>query len=41
MFRVSSNDVNVFTEVVTCFISKLIDDIIPAETVKVIPNQKL
>lgn len=40
MFQLSSDDVNVFTEVVTCFISKLIDDIICVVTVKVFLNQK-
>lgn len=40
MFQLSSDDVSVFTEVVTCFISKLIDDIICVVTVKVFLNQK-
>lgn len=40
MFQLSSDDVNMFTEVVTSFISKLIDDIIPVGTVKVFPNQE-
>lgn len=40
MFRESSCDVDEFTEVVTCFLGKLLEDTIPMVTVKVFPNQK-
>ena len=40
VFRLSSGAVDMFMEVVTCFIFILIDDICPMVTVKVFPNQK-
>lgn len=40
MFWSSSADIDMFKEMVTCFISTLIDDICPTVTVKVFPYQK-
>ena len=36
----SGNDVNEFSDTVTCFISKCIEDIVPTKTVRIFPNQK-
>ena len=40
MFRMSSDNINEFTDVVISFISQLTDEIIPKVIVKVYPNQK-
>ncbi|KAI2646120.1 hypothetical protein H4Q32_023831 [Labeo rohita] len=40
MFRLSSDDINVFTEVVVGFIGKLTDDTIQKMTIRTFPNQK-
>lgn len=40
MFRESSDSIDEFTDVVTCFISELASNIISTVTVKIYPNQK-
>ena len=41
MFReAAENNVNEFSDTVSCFISKCVDDIVPKKTVRIFPNEK-
>ncbi len=42
MFRAASDDdIEAYSDSVTCFIRKCIDDVVPTETIRIYPNQKL
>ncbi len=42
MFRdASDDDIDVYTDTVTCFIRKCIEDVVPTKTIRFYPNQKL
>ncbi len=42
MFRAASDDdIYVYTDTVTCFIKKCIEDVVPAKTIRTYPDQKL
>ncbi len=41
MFRAASDDdIEVYSDMVTCFIRKCIDDVVPTKTIRIYPNQK-
>ncbi len=41
MFRAASDDdIDVYTDTVTCFIRKCIEDVVPTKTIRTYPNQK-
>ena len=40
MFRIASDNINVYADSVSEFISKCIGDVVPAVTIKTFPNQK-
>ncbi len=41
MFRVASDDdIGVYSDTVTCFIRKCVEDIVPTKTIHIYPNQK-
>ncbi len=41
MFRAASeDDIEVYSDTVTCFIRKCIDDVVPTKTIRIYPNQK-
>ncbi len=41
MFRaVSDDDIEAYSETVTCFIRKCIEDVVPTKTIRIYPNQK-
>ncbi len=42
MFRAASeDDIEAYSDTVTCFIRKCIDDVVPTKTIRIYPNQKL
>ncbi len=42
MFRtVSDDDIEAYSDTVTCFIRKCIEDVVPTKTIRIYPNQKL
>ncbi len=41
MFRAASeDDIEAYSDTVTCFIRKCIDDVVPTKTIRIYPNQK-
>ncbi len=41
MFRAASDDdIEVYSDTVTCFIRKCVEDVVPTKTVCIYPNQK-
>ncbi len=42
MFRAASDDdIEAYTDSVTCFIRKCVEDVVPTKTIRIYPNQKL
>ncbi len=41
MFQAASeDDIEAYSDTVTCFIRKCIDDVVPTKTIRIYPNQK-
>ncbi len=42
MFRaVSDDNIEAYSDTVTCFIRKCVEDVVPTKTIRIYPNQKL